>query len=445
MNQINNSFNNMNNFNANLNNMNQINIQNFNMNSNSQQNNMNNNFMKQNILNNNSINQINMFNNNINNFNMNIQNLNIEDNINNGFRTQIIISKNNNLFNSNNNINNLNQNIMNGPFKPIINNYQSFYINAVLISLGNLNYINKYIKDLCSKNNILQNNFNMTITKDIYNLFSALYNNQSTNCSNLISDYNKKIKKAYKGETMKKDPYHFLLYLMDMLHKENNEPENSNYDKNKIININIQLKSDNNFMYNLMSDYYNQTHNSFIFNGFYYMIKDVFECNNCPTTYNYAYENIFKFDVDQYKNYKNELNISENFNLGQCFDCFTGGNLTQCKNCGNFKGILYKSLISTSNVLIIALIRKNHMYTCDINFPENLDIKDYYEQNQKMNNLYILKACVSLNYQGYFADINLNNNWFRYFGNQDPIQITKDNIYNYEPQLLFYELSENNH
>ena len=63
------------------------------------------------------------------------------------------------------------------------------------------------------------------------------------------------------------------------------------------------------------------------------------------------------------------------------------------------------------------------------------------------NTKYTLKAVVSLYYNGkpkYFADIFINNNWYRYmdFKNNNGVKRLQNNfeLKEYEPQLLIYEL-----
>ena len=380
------------------------------------------------------------------NYNMNNMN-NMNNNMTNNMGSQMNFSNYENNYNNNynnyNNFNNFQQTTYICPFKPIINNDNILYINAVLQSLANLKLINNWIKNLYLNKNQL---YNKQITSDIYNLFSSLYNGQYPNCTKLINNYNYKYQITYHSN-MKQNPYYFLSFLLDFLHKENNIQRNPYYNINKLRNINRQMKRNKSLMYNLIYNYMYETQNSLISNYFYLIFRNQLTCENCPPEFSYIFKSIIKFDIDEYKVYKNSYypyNINTNLTLDQCFDCYTGGKPRQCEICGNLNAKSYTSIMSSSKILIIALLRNNHVYNCDISFPIKLDIKGFYAVNQKMNNIYNLKACVSLNYQGqYLSDIYLNNRWFRFLGNQNPISINANDIYNYEPQILFYELAEN--
>ena len=458
--------NNMNYMNNNMNYMNNnMNYMNNNMNyMNNNMNHMNNNMNYMNNNMNNMNNNMNHMNNNMNNMNNNMNNMNNNINYMNNNKNNM----DNNMNNMNNNMNNMNNNMNNMgsqmdygdnyynynynnfkpaynfcPFKPIINNNNITYVNAVLQSLANLKYINNWIKNLYQYQNQL---YNKQITREIYNLFSTLYNGQYPNCTNLINNYNYKYNNTY-GPNMKHNPYYFLSYLIDFIHKENNIPRNPYYDINKLRNINRQIKRNNALIYKIMYNYTYETQNSLISNGFYIMLRNQLICENCPHEFSYIFKTIIKFEIDNYKVYNNSCypyNINQNLTLEQCFNYYTGGKPRQCENCGNYAAKSYTSIMSSSKILIIALLRNNHVYRCDIFFPIKLDIQGFYVPNQRMNNIYNLKAVVSLNYQGqYLSDIFLNNSWFRFLGNQNPISITENSIYNFEPQILFYELAEN--
>lgn len=333
------------------------------------------------------------------------------------------------------------------PFKCIITNSninginESSFINAALQSFACLKYINQWIKNLYQSINQINSDGNKKITKEIYILFNALYSGQIPDSSNFIFQYKNKQK------LNKQDPYHFLFYLIEVLHKENNVVSNMNYDYTILSNQSTENKKNNDYMRNLFKDFFQQTQNSIFSNYFFNIIRNQFNCDNCQDIFYYCYKFIIKFKMDDYIIYRNEAypdRANTNLTLEDCFECYTGRYLEQCNNCGNFRGNRYMSFYSSAKILIIALFRKNHIFKCDLNFKNKFNLNDFYETGVYSNKYYCLKACVSLNNQGvYFSDICINNYWFRFCLQQIALLGNVNNdIHTFEPQLLFYELEE---
>ena len=96
------------------------------------------------------------------------------------------------------------------PFKCIITNSninginESSFINAALQSFACLKYINQWIKNLYPNINQINSDINKIITKEIYNLFSALYSGQIPDSSNLIFQY------MNKSKLKKQDIFYFI-------------------------------------------------------------------------------------------------------------------------------------------------------------------------------------------------------------------------------------------
>ena len=351
-----------------------------------------------------------------------------------------------------NNFNFFNQ--QNCPIKIITNKcningiYDSSSINSVLQIFGGIKYINFWIQFFnANGSSIIYGN--KIITKSFYDLLVALIMGQFPDSSNLIMNYINKYKLTYKGN-IKQDPYHFLYYLLDFIHLETNTPSNPNFNVNILSNINLTHKRNDMFMYNLFSSFLKNSQNSIISNYFFNILGYRIQCINCPTTYFYQFKYIIKFNINDYLNYRN-LNypnkINTNLTLGDCFDYYTTGNDIQCQCCGNFKAKLYCSFVSPPKILILALIRNSHTYKCDIYFSENIDIKGYMKIGHDKCNYtnYCLKACVGLNNLGkYFSDVKINNCWYRFYLNQCSLINNSNELLVYEPQLLIYELNENN-
>ena len=452
MNQMN-LMNNMNMNMNNMNNMNQMNLMNNmnmnNMNNINQMNNMNNmnNMNKMNQMNNmNNMNQMNNMNNmnqmnNMNNMN-NINHMNQMNNMNN-------MNQMNNMNNMNqmNNINNMgimnnNQNNMSPPMKGI-KNYsnntgEASYANCVLQSLACLDCIRNWFKQL--NNNLVMNNMNIPFTKEFYLLLYNLYSKNQVDSTNIILQFFNKASLICNKE-IKKDPYHFLFYFLQIFHKENNNPMNPNFDQNVYNNQITANMNNHDFIYNLFGSYFQQTQNSLISKFFYNIEKYEFKCPNCSSHYSYSFKNIISFDVEKYKTFRNEYNpqkIGMNLNLQECLQCYQGGYGNQCPKCGNFNGQSFINIFSTNKVLIFNFKRKNHIAQGDIDFNMKFQIN---------NKNYILKACISYcNMPKYFTDVNINNIWYRYM--EDNLKMLSDvnkEIHEFEPHLLIYEQDESSY
>ena len=344
---------------------------------------------------------------------------------------------------------NPNVNSVKCPFKCIMtrNNINGInnpsFINSALQSFACIKCINLWINNLYQHAYQINSNQNMQLTKEIFKLFSSLYNGQIPDSSNFIYQY---LNKQY--IINQQDPYHFLFYLIQLLHDENNRPMNLNYDATVLNRQSIENRRNKTYMRNLFAQFLQQSQNSIFSKNFFNILGNKFSCDNCQDTFNDSYRYIIKFPLDEYRNYRNMVfpcKTNTNITLDDCFVCYTGENIKQCLACGNFNYKTYTSFFSPANILIIALIRKNHSFKCDIDFPIKFNINNYLEIGRNINKYYILKACVSLNNQGiYFSDICMNNYWFRFYlqnfillGNAfNDIQY----IHQFEPQLLFYEI-----
>ena len=337
------------------------------------------------------------------------------------------------------------QNNMICPVKPIIcssninNINNTSEITSVLQCLANLKCINIWINQL-SMNGQLMNN--KKITYEIFILFSSLYKGQIPDSSNFILNFINKLELNNNNNQNKHDPYHFLFNLLMILHIENNYPRNPNYNFN---NLKGKNNKDKNITRKIFDDYLYQVENSIISNNFYIRLGHMFDCS-CGKSYKDTYKYMIKFEIEKYKKFRDQCNAARannNINMEECFDCYTGGSSKQCKGCGSFKNKEFLSLYSTSNVLIISLSREKHVFKSDFDFSFQISLNNYYERGVYMsNNFYILKSCISLNNKGiFFSYVNINNQWWRFCGNSSVYigNIVHD-IYQYEPQLLIYEL-----
>ena len=351
------------------------------------------------------------------------------------------------------NFNNFQQQIMN--YKSIINNFnisdytETSFINSVLQVFSSLKCIQEWMNLLNMNKQKLFSNSHCLITKEFYSICFSLYNGQDVDSTNFILNYNNKYKSSYKTNKLYDDPYHFLFYLVDLIHAENNYQPNPNFNMNFLLNRTLEEKKNDDFMFNLFCSFYQQTQNSIISNNFFNIIKNEIDCPSCGKLYFYEYKYLIKFDLEKYKVFRDESapeRKMQNLTLDDCFDCFTGGVNKNCNNCQKPNSKVFCSIASAPKMLIIALLRKNHTYKCDLDFTNKLNLFGYCDSRNKNNTSYNLKACISMCGPGkYFSDILINNYWFRYYINEKKmLGDVKREIQSFEPQLLFYELEENN-
>jgi hypothetical protein len=328
------------------------------------------------------------------------------------------------------------------------------YVNATLQSLSSLDCIIFWIKELIKNNNIIMNNLQASLTKEFYLLIFGLYSGQLVDSTKIIFHFRNKSQQIY-NKDIAKDPFHFLYYLLELLHLENNCPINPNYNIDLYKNQIFQNKTNDNEIYKLFCNYYQQTTNSAISQYFYNIEKYQINCQFCHTIYYYAFKTIFRFEIDKYRIYRDKscpMRKGYNLNLNECFFYYQEGKQCQCTFCGNQNATDMRKIFTSTQVIIIDLKRNNHTYKCDIDFDLQIDLlADNYiiphSKLPKFNTKYNLKAVVSLYNNGkpkYSSYISINNNWYRYMDlkNKNGVKRLQNicELREHEPQLLIYEL-----
>jgi ubiquitin C-terminal hydrolase len=362
---------------------------------------------------------------------------------------------NNNVNNINNNMNNINNSINNNIYfnlliKPIYNyniNIEGSYINTVLQSFIHLDCVNYWIKII--NNTGVMNKIDCCLTKEFYLIFISLlpgHQNQ-VDSTNLIFHFQNKIQSVYNKE-IAKDPYHFYFYFLDLLHLENNNPQNKFYNIDNYRNQNIEEMKNDQLMLRKYAEYFQQTQNSIISDYFFNTEKYYFKCI-CSKIYYYGSKKIICFDVDKFQIYRNLANAARTghrLTLDECFLCYQGGYKNMCPNCGNHNAFSFTKLFTSSKVIIISFKRQNHYYKGDINFGLNLSLSNYVIQNTLSRNKYILKSIICAYYENnkikYFADVLIDNNWIRFTDTMTKKLNNLNELYLYEPQMLIYELEK---
>ena len=340
------------------------------------------------------------------------------------------------------------------PIKTIHNFYGQMncsYANAVLQCLACLNCIRKWYSQLNRFSFMKMNNIPNPITKDFYNLLFILYSGGQPDSSSFISNFNQKIMQYYKKET-KADPFHFLFYFLDLLHMENNNAINRTFNVNEYLNPSLTNMQNNSYMHFLYVNYSKSTKNSVVSTNFLNSCRYKIDCKNsllnCPSLYYYKARKIIEFDVDNFRRYRDQARpyrMNMNLSLEECLLCYQGGKKFKCQICGCFNAYSYNNIWSSNRVLIFYFKRMIHNFLCDIDFGTKIDMSDFCKYNDgNIKYIYNLKACISLsNFYKYFADIEINGNWFRYMEGQfKTLSSINNEIFIYEPQLLIYEIEE---
>ena len=325
---------------------------------------------------------------------------------------------------------------------------EASYSNSVLQAFIQLECFQEWIKYLNNTNYINQPYFNTTLTKDLYLLFCCIGNGNCLDSSKIILDYDSKSAEFYKKE-ISKDPYHFIYSFLNILHTENNIMPNPNFNLNQYHQSLIANARIDNQVFQLFSNYFSQTNNSFISNNFYNIQKFFVNCNNCQVMmYSYDIMPILKFDYDELimkRNQNNPLKIMKRLSLTDCFEISLWPKQIKCRFCNNFCGNEAKKMYSASNVLIIAFKRSCHSYNYrnDVKFYPEMDISKYIINQNSENKIFKLKAVVACyDTNKYLVDVLINGCFYRivdWKSGLDVKALNVNQIFEYEPILLFYE------
>ena len=334
-----------------------------------------------------------------------------------------------------------------------MNNANFSYVHSVLQSISCLDFAKQFL----SSNNYNFFGNNLYVTKELYALMNNLNNGNDAFSQDIINYYKNRVNMLYNDKPIafNTDPYHFLYFLLEILHYENNRM-NGFYDVKALYCQPLINQQNDDYMYYQFLMFFNQTQNSMFSNYFFNVEKYTTNCMNCGTIYFYGIKKILRFDVNKYKIYRDNafpLKKFTNLNLDECFRCYIGGTSCICQNCQN-KAIKYTKICCSTKILIIYLDRmNNHSFKGDVDFPFQFNLINYYStkraNNINFNPIYNLRACISYdNFIGkYFADCLVKNNfcpngvWCRFIDNQVRILNNYQNeMRQYEPQMLIYEL-----
>ena len=246
-------------------------------------------------------------------------------------------------------------------------------------------------------------------------------------------------KDLYFSNFSQNDVDEFLTLFLDLLHQGVSREVAMNFSK-KIDDEadKINLKSNETWQRFYEKDY------SYIVDNFYSQLLSITSCTDCEYyTTNHDPIQVISLEIPNsasslnccLSEYMKKLRLDED-NLWQC---------DKCKN--QVRPFKQTRLWKTSDILFILVKRyhKNQKITKFLEYPMNLDMKDYnINYSTKKNNRYSLQSMAihdgSLGGGHYYAVCNnyLENKWYEY--NDTRVnRITDEKSLNYSPYLLVYK------
>ena len=344
-----------------------------------------------------------------------------------------------------------------GIFNSYQNNSVNFsYAHSSLQSLCFLDATNRLFSFIL--NNGMRNNNYFPLTNELLNLIECVNSGIAADSQNIlfyfVKIYRENQNYIVSHNVLAPDPFHFLYFLLQFLQLETNMF--NNYD-NSLFNQDLNSMRNDNYIYRLFLNFVYTTQNSIISNNFFNTVRYTYKCPNCAVYYFYAFQSIFRMNLDIIRYYRDAaypMKMGTNLDLGELFTCYSGGCHSKCRVCGNNKCAKYTRICFPAKTLIIYLERKNHNFYRDINFDLVYDFDPYISKTRRegmfLNTKYELKAVISyvknLNEEKYFSDCkikigNMESKWVRFIDN-NILFLHQQNIFEYEPQLLIYEVTD---
>jgi ubiquitin C-terminal hydrolase len=317
-------------------------------------------------------------------------------------------------------------------------------MNATLQCFSNLRRFRTHLLSKEIYQNLEENKFNtkklsFALAEVLKNLWEKLEQRSYApeNFKKVISEMNP----LFKGIAAN-DPKDLILFVLETMHNEMNNPLNSVIIEKNPNNTNL------NEVYNNFENYYTNKNKSIISDEFYGFINYITKCSLCNIEiYDIQSFNILFFHLEEIRNFKY---ITEQISSIGIIDCFNYNfknakyQTFHCNYCKNdCKSILFSNLIKTPKTLIINLNRENG-FNANIHFQEILNLRKYISFNDSPF-IYELIGVISLlnsnDKIGHFIAFCKNSEnceWYKY----DDQLVTKSSfnevIETGLPYVLFY-------
>ena len=335
-----------------------------------------------------------------------------------------------------------------------INNRDVSYANSSLQAFIQLDCVQEWMKYLI-KSSLINNQFyESTTTKDLSIQLKNISNGLNPDTSQIILGFEKKFLIMWR-KNIEQDPYHFLNYFLRIIHCENNIQKNPNFDMGLYYQKMREKISSDIDMFSLFNNYLDQTQNSFISDNFYNIQKYHVNCPLCLSMFNYGEKIIIKFNLDQVKKTRKDLepliDNNKRLSLNDCFLYSSKQNKINCQFCKQSFAFEFTKIYNSAQVLIIAFNRnnKNPKYQNDVGFYPEFDISKFIINSNCLNKKYKLKSVIcKYGENKYFSDVFINPNFYRFMDckmGKDVKMIKNINeLVKFEPQILFYEVDYQN-
>ena len=332
------------------------------------------------------------------------------------------------------------------------------YMNASLQCLSNTKKLTKYFLENYKYNpNKIMSNEYYEVIKNLWNK----NNNKKSYSPYSFKDVLSKENPLFAGIAAN-DSKDLINFLLERFHHELNIINKDNNINNNSMNI-MEDQTNEQSMLKSFLDEFKEKFNSPISNLIYGILETKSQCQGCNIIkFNFQVYSFLEFPLQQVNQFffnkgkrplitmdgKNpDIDLYECFEYNCKIDLMSGENQMFCNNCNRLCNAFYSTILySGPYYLIINLNRgKGAVYECKVNFPEQLNLVNYftYKQGVTVYELYAVichlgPSSMSGHFVAYCRN-RIDNQWYLY--NDAIVTLcSKQNQYNDGmPYILFYK------
>ena len=345
------------------------------------------------------------------------------------------------------------------------------YMNATLQCLINIDALTRF---LLKKDNYIDivNNMNLYELTSCYCellLNVCCYDNIKSYSPNKFKEIISRKNPLFQG-VQANDSKDLINFLLEEMNNELKNFKNTNTDDN---NNSLSSNPDQTNKHQMLEVFKKMTKNSnksIISIIFFILMENITKCSKCYIEkYNYQVSFFIEFPLETIYNFCNSNNIQTiNYNnnirnnkicipIFACFEhfrkgtFFTGDNKIYCDRCRTQNDAMYlTNLYSLPPTLILILNRgKGNSFDCDVDFPQNLNLKNYV-QCDKSNYNYKLRGVIThlgeSGMGGHFIAYcrhRITDEWYCY--NDSICSLCQDQENDFRkgtPYILFYDSTD---